>query len=427
MAGLALYRGLTSIATPAVDILLNRRLARGKEDPDRLPERRGIASRERPPGPLVWLHAASVGEAQSALSLISRMLDARPEISILVTTGTVTSARLLAERLPPRSFHQFVPVDCPSWVGRFFDHWRPDLALWMESELWPNLLGEAAARSIPAILVNGRMSARSFGNWRRFAGSARSLLGKFVLCLAQTEEQAERLRRLHAPAVDCVGNLKYSAVPLPADEEALQLHRTAFQGRPLWLAASTHPGEEVAAASVHRHLKDRYPDILSIIVPRHPARAAEIAETLRAHGLTVMRRSEKPALSGGTEIYLADTMGELGLFYRLAPIAFVGGSLSPHGGHNPLEPAQLGCAILYGPDMTNFQTVADTLERHGGARRCADTDDLAQTVELLLTNATTRQAQVAAAKEIAEANRSVVDQVYAILTPHLDRMKERAQ
>jgi 3-deoxy-D-manno-octulosonic-acid transferase len=422
MAGLALYRGLTSIATPVVDILLKRRLARGKEDPDRLPERRGVASRARPPGPLVWLHAASVGEAQSALALIGRILDARPEFSILVTTGTVTSARLLAERLPPRSLHQFVPVDCPSWVGRFFDHWRPDLALWMESELWPNLLGEAAARSIPAILVNGRMSARSFGNWRRFSGSARSLLGKFVLCLAQSEEQADRLRRLQAPAVDCVGNLKYSAAPLPADDSALQQHRTALDGRPLWLAASTHPGEEDAAATVHRRLKDRHPALLTIIVPRHPARATEIADTLRADGLTVMRRSENPILTGGAEIYLADTMGELGLFYRLAPIAFVGGSLSPHGGHNPLEPAQLGCAVLYGPDMTNFQTVADALEQQGGARRCADTEALAHAVNMLLNDETTRHAQIAAAKEVADANRSVVDRVYAVLTPYLDRI-----
>ena len=426
MTGLALYRGLTSIATPAVDILLKRRLARGKEDPDRLPERRGTASRERPPGPLVWLHAASVGEAQSALSLIARILDARPELSILVTTGTVTSARLLADRLPPRSFHQFVPVDCPSWVGRFFNHWRPDLALWMESELWTNLLGEAAARSVPAILINGRMSARSFDNWRRFSGSARTLLSKFVLCLAQSEEQAERFRRLQAPAVDCVGNLKYSAAPLPADDGALQIHRTALDGRPLWLAASTHPGEEAAAASVHRQLKDRHPDILTIIAPRHPARAPEITEMLRGRGLTVMRRSEDPALAGGAEVYLADTMGELGLFYRLAPIAFVGGSLSAHGGHNPLEPAQLGCAVLYGPDMTNFQTVADALEQHGGARQCTDIDNLAQTVDMLLNDDIARQAQIAAAKEIADANRRVVDRVYDVLTPHLDRMKERA-
>ncbi|MDH3703701.1 MAG: 3-deoxy-D-manno-octulosonic acid transferase, partial [Alphaproteobacteria bacterium] len=296
----------------------------------------------------------------------------------------------------------------------------------MESELWPNLLGEAAARSVPAILINGRMSARSFDNWRRFSGSARTLLSKFVLCLAQSEEQAERFRRLQAPAVDCVGNLKYSAAPLPADDGALQIHRTALDGRPLWLAASTHPGEEAAAASVHRQLKDRHPDILTIIAPRHPARAPEITEMLRGRGLTVMRRSEDPALAGGAEVYLADTMGELGLFYRLAPIAFVGGSLSAHGGHNPLEPAQLGCAVLYGPDMTNFQTVADALEQHGGARQCTDIDNLAQTVDMLLNDDIARQAQIAAAKEIADANRRVVDRVYDVLTPHLDRMKERA-
>lgn len=421
MVGLALYRGITAVAAPAVDLLLKRRLARGKEDPDRLPERRGIPSQDRPAGPLVWLHAASVGEAQSALALIDAILAARPAMSVLVTTGTVTSARLLAKRLPPRSLHQFVPVDCPGWVGRFLDHWRPDLALWIESEIWPNLLAETGKRSIPAILVNGRMSARTFANWRRVAGLAQSLLANFDLCLAQSEEQAERLRRLKAPAVDCVGNLKFSAAALPVDDAQLLKLQEETASRPLWLAASTHPGEESIAADLHHTLKSRHPNLLTVIVPRHPARGAEIARALREQGLAVIQRSEGAAMTDGEDIYLADTMGELGLFYRLAPVAFVGGSMAQHGGHNPLEPAQLGCAVLYGPDMTNFQTVADVLEHKRGAVRCADAGALARAVDALLTDTARREAQADAAKSVADENRDVVDRVYTILAPYLDR------
>ena len=277
MATLALYRGLTAIAAPFIDFYLSRRLARGKEDPSRLTERRGVASRERPDGPLIWLHAASVGEAQSALALIRRILDSHAGLHVLVTTGTVTSAQLLADRLPPRSFHQFVPVDRLSWVRRFLDYWRPDLSLWMESDLWPNLLSETVNRGLPAVLVNGRMSSRSYNRWRRVSGFARRLIRGFSLCLAQTEEQAERLRALGADQVKCVGNLKFSAAPLPGDEDDLRVLRDAIGDRPIWLAASTHPGEEAMVADVHDRLAARYPNLLTLIVPRHPSRGADVA------------------------------------------------------------------------------------------------------------------------------------------------------
>jgi 3-deoxy-D-manno-octulosonic-acid transferase len=337
---LALYRGLTALATPLIHVYLARRRAQGKEDPARFEERRGRATRPRPSGPLIWLHGASVGEAMSVLTLIERLRGERPALSVMLTTGTVTSAALVAERLPTGAFHQYVPVDRPVWVRRFLDHWRPDLALWVESELWPNLVDEVHRRRVPMVLLNGRMSAGSYRRWRRLPGIIAPLLGRFALCLTQDDDQVAHFAGLGAPVVRCVGNLKCASGPLPVDAAALTALHTAVDDRPLWLAASTHDGEETMAADVHRRLAG-HRRLLTIIVPRHATRGPAIAAALGAQGLRVARRGAGEPLDATTEVYVADTIGELGLFYRLAEIAFVGGSLVPHGGHNPLEPAQL--------------------------------------------------------------------------------------
>ncbi|HZB92546.1 MAG TPA: 3-deoxy-D-manno-octulosonic acid transferase, partial [Stellaceae bacterium] len=348
-SALALYRAATTLAGPAVRLYLLGRLARGKEDGARLGERFGRASRKRPDGPLVWVHAASIGEAVSMLALIDAVTAERPALSVLVTTGTVSSARLLASRLPAeRAFHHYVPVDRPAYVRRFLDHWQPDLALWVESELWPNLITATAARDIPLLLINGRMSQQSFDGWRRWPRLVGAVIGAFDLCLAQDVVQAERLRQLGARRALCVGNLKSAAGPLPVSQSELAKLAARAAGRPLWLAASTHDGEEEAAAEAHRLLRQRWPDLLTLVVPRHPARAAAVAQMLRSRGLSVARRSLADTITPETDIYLGDTLGELGLFYRLAGIAFIGGSLVPMGGHNPLEAALLDCAILHG-------------------------------------------------------------------------------
>jgi 3-deoxy-D-manno-octulosonic-acid transferase len=424
---LVIYAALARLAGPAIRVLLNDRLQRGKEEAERIPERIGLAGAPRPDGPLLWLHAASVGESQSALVLLGRLLDTRPGLSVLVTTGTVTSARLLATRLPPRCVHQFVPADCPRWVGRFLDHWRPDAAIWMESELWPNLIRTTAARGIPAALVNARMSDRSFANWRRVPGMVRALLGCFDTCLAQSEEQAARLRALGAEHAVSTGNLKFSAAPLAADPDALQRLKENLAGRMVWLAASTHAGEETLAAQVHARLKPHHPGLLTIIAPRHPDRAEDIAQIIAAHELTAVRRSSGQAIGPADDIYLADTMGELGLFYRLAPVSYVGGGIAQLGGHNPLEPAQLGSAVLHGPDMANFRTVAEAFAEAGAAIECADVDDMTRAVDRLLSDETARKAQAEAARRITEANRDVVETVVARLTPLLDRTGAEAR
>jgi 3-deoxy-D-manno-octulosonic-acid transferase len=414
-----IYRGLTAIGGPAIRLYLARRQAAGKEDPARRGERLGIASCPRPAGRLIWFHAASVGESLSVLVLIQRLLDRHPGLSVLVTTGTVTSAELMARRLPPGAVHQYIPVDRAAYVRRFLDHWRPDLALWVESEIWPNLLWEIGRRGIPAALINARMSARSFRRWRKVPGFIGPLLAPFRLSLTQTEVEADRLRQLGAADVRSVGNLKFSAEPLPADDIALTDLRRALADRPVWLLASTHPGEEEIAAAVHTALSDRLPDLLTILAPRHPQRGADIATLLSARGLTAARRAEGALPAPGDAVYIADTMGEMGLLFRLCPVVCIGGSLVPHGGHNPIEPAQLGCAVLYGPHMTNFAEMTAELEMAGAARPVADAGDLTETVGRLLTDEDARMTLAEAALRVAERNRLAVDAVVTALIPLL--------
>ncbi|MBE88351.1 MAG: 3-deoxy-D-manno-octulosonic acid transferase [Rhodospirillaceae bacterium] len=417
MSGLALYRGFTRIGMPMARLLLRRRLAKGKEDAARIGEREGIASLTRPEGPVAWLHAASVGEAQSALILIEKLLSENRELRILVTTGTVTSASYLKDRLPNRAFHQYLPLDCPQWVNRFLNHWKPDIAIWMESEFWPNLIVETKRRDIPALLVNARMSANSLRAWQRMNGMAKYLISGFRLCLAQTEYQAELLQKFGAMNVSCVGNLKYSAAPLAVVEQDLEALQSEIGIRPVWVAASTHAGEEVLASNAHTALLADIPELLTIIVPRHPSRAANIETTLSQRGHNCIRRSTGKRIELDTAIYIADTLGELGLFYRLARISYIGGSMSHHGGHNPLEAAQLGCAVIHGPDMDNFSSVAAALASSHGSVVVGTAQELAHAIRELFEDREFLVGQTARAAAVAETNRGVVDSVYAAIAP----------
>ncbi|MEK7819578.1 MAG: 3-deoxy-D-manno-octulosonic acid transferase [Pseudomonadota bacterium] len=422
---LALYRAATVVGWPLVRLYLARRMARGKEDAARFPERLGRPSRARPAGRLIWLHGASVGESLSLLPLIARILAtaARPT-HVLVTTGTVTSARLMAERLPPGAFHQYVPIDAPGAVRGFLDHWRPDLVLWTESEFWPNLLTGIARRRIPLALVQGRISDRSLAAWRRVPGLIRELLAGFSLCLGQTEEDARRLSLLGAGNAGCAGNLKFAASPLPVDESALADLRARLNGRPVWVAASTHPGEEEIVARAHRALLARHPGLLTIIVPRHPERgpaiAAEIARMADNGSLRLARRAagEKPAADTG--IYLADTMGELGLFFRLARVAFIGKSLVPLGGQNPLEPARLGCPVVFGPHMGNFTAIAKRMLESSAAMEADDGVGLIAVVDRLLSDAALRARMARAGQTLAAMESESLERTMAALKPLLD-------
>ncbi len=414
-----LYRGLTHVGGPAIRYYLHRRRLAGKEDPTRQDERLGIPSCPRPPGPLVWFHAASVGESLSIVILINRLIAANPDLHVLVTTGTVTSAQVMAQRLPRGAFHQFAPVDRPGYVARFLDHWRPDLVLWIESEIWPNMLWEIARRGLPAALVNARMSERSFQRWRRVPGFIEPLLGAFRLCLAQTAADGDRLRRLGLADVRSIGNLKYSSEPPPAAPERLAALAQAVAGRPVWLLASSHPGEDAIAADVHTALANRLPGLLTVIAPRHPHRGEAIRALLAERGLTAARRATGALPTAGDPAYIADTMGEMGVLFRLAPVVCVGGSLVPHGGQNPIEPAQLGCALVFGPHMGNFAEIVAELVQTGAARQVADGEGLVQAVGDLLGDPAGRETLASAALRVTEEHRQVASRSLTALGPLL--------
>src|SRR6202047_1388313 len=358
---LRFYRRLSSAVVPLAPALINRRLKLGKEDPARSGERCGMRQDARPSGPLVWVHGASVGEVLAAAALIEKLRALN--IRILVTSGTVTSAAIVAKRFPADIIHQYVPYDSPRYVARFLDHWRPSLALFIESDLWPNLILSSAARRLPMVLINGRMSHRSFPRWRRVSGTISALLGQFEVCLAQSRVDADRFTALGSRNVVVTGNLKLDVPAPPADFTKLERLMSVTRGRPIVVAASTHPGEEEILIETHKTLAGFFPGLLTVIVPRHADRGAAIARTIEASGLHASLRSREELPTAATDIYLADTMGELGLFYRLAPIVFMGGSLVEHGGQNPIEAIKTGAAIVPGPLAFNFTDVYEALDK----------------------------------------------------------------
>ena len=383
---LKLYRSGTSALRAAAPVLLKYRERQGKEDPERRAERLGQSSKVRPAGPLAWVHAASVGETNAVLSLIEGLLNAEPALHVLLTTGTTTSAGLAARRLPPRAIHQFVPLDAAQYVGAFLDHWRPDLAIFTESEIWPNLILESSQRKIAMALINARMSPRSMKRWRRNARLARPLFSRFAIVLAQNDMVARTIKSLGAPNVITAGNIKIDAPPPPANADDLAKIKAATSGRPLLLAASTHPGEEAIVARAHDVLAKSLPHLLTIIVPRHPDRAPVLQSEIEAMGLKVTRRSTAGLPSRETQIYLADTIGELGTFYALCPVAFIGGSLIEHGGQNPIEAIRHGALVLTGPSTHNFREAYDAVLDFGGVKVVKSADDMATAAALLLAD-----------------------------------------
>lgn len=395
-AVLSLWLGVTRLIAPFGETILKKRLAKGKEDPERWRERLGAATRPRPAGRLVWVHAVSVGESLSVLPLV-RMLVAGGA-SVLVTTTTVTSARLMGDRLPEGALHQFLPLDTAPAVTAFLDHWRPDIAVMVESEFWPRLIHETHARGIPLVLANARMSGTSARRWQRMRGPIRAMLRRFSVIMVPDAALADTLADLGADRarITVTGSLKRGAQRLPVDRaESARLSET-FGARPRWVAASTHAGEEEIVAAAQRIVLATYPDALLVLAPRHPERGAAVADLLGGAGLAVARRTAGDAVTTQTQVYLADTLGELGLWFDLCPVAFVGGSLVPVGGHNAYEPVAHGAAVLTGPRVENFAGLYDRLLSAGGARVVPDAQGLAAAV-LDLFDPAHRSAMAAAA------------------------------
>ncbi|MCV3735401.1 lipid IV(A) 3-deoxy-D-manno-octulosonic acid transferase (plasmid) [Rhizobium sp. TRM96647] len=421
---LSAYRWVGLCLYPVMRPYLAIRAAKGKEERGRRRERFGHASIERPAGPLVWFHAASVGETNALLPLIREVR--RRGINVLLTTGTVTSARVARERLGETVIHQYVPLDLKPTVSRFLDHWHPDLAVMAESEIWPMTILELGARHIAQVLVNGRMSDRSFQRWKKRPAIADALFEKFALVVAQSEVDAERFRALGALPVIVTGNLKVETDAPPYDPAVLAGYLGQLGERKTWAAISTFEGEEAAAGSVHRALRERT-GLLTIIVPRHPERSDAIEEALVAKGLKVARRTRNDPLTADTDIFLGDTIGEMGLYLRMTEIAFVGRSLFGEGGQNPLEPAMLGCAVLSGPNVQNFRESYQRLARSGSAKMVRDVEMLAKGVGYLLSHADMRNKMIEAGHDTVHEMRGALADTIRGLEPYLNPLTVKAR
>jgi 3-deoxy-D-manno-octulosonic-acid transferase len=405
------------IGAPVAGVLLQWRQRHGKEDAARRGERLGIAGCERPNGALIWVHASSVGESIAALPLIDRL--AARGLTILMTTVTLTAAEVVQTRLPTRALHQFVPIDTPHAVDRFLDHWRPSLAIFIESELWPTMLKALHRRALPLVVVNARMSKRSFRAWGRFSAIANSVLGRADLFLAQTADDAERLKSLGAANVGVSGNLKFDVPPPPPDETALADLRQQIGGRPTFVAASTHPGEETAIIAAYLDLKQSGTSILTVLAPRHPERGDAVAELVKNAGLVLGRRSRGDRIRKETEIYLVDTIGEMGMWYRTADVAFLGGSIVSRGGQNPIEPAKLMVPIVHGPHVGNFREVYDAFAAADADTVAGDATALADAVRRLIQSGAERQRLAENARRCIEKRTGALEKTLAALEPYL--------
>lgn len=417
---LRLYRLATSLLEPVAPAILASRAGKGKEDRARLRERQGYASTVRPTGEVVWIHAVSVGESLSALPLVAKLRRKRPDLTVLLTSGTVTSAALLAERLPAGAIHQYVPLDTPAAAGRFLDHWRPGLAIFIESEFWPNLILGAKTRGANLALLSARVTEKTAKGWESAPAMARTVLEAFDTVLPQDAATERRLLRVGVVS-DGRLNLKYVGEPLACDSAELARLRGEIGKRRVALAASTHSGEEAYVASAFHMMPPMTPPPLLIVAPRHPERGAEVVAQLKARGRTVARRSTGEPITPQTEIYVADTLGEMGLFFRLADVAVMGGSFVPGiGGHNPLEPARLGVPVITGETAFNFSDVYGEMLTGGHAARLAEREeDLTRQMHELLSDPAKAKRIGEAARQFALDQSSALDLAWAKLEPLL--------
>ena len=411
------YRWMGAGIYPIMGPYLAYRASKGKEEHARRKERYGRSNVPRPSGSLIWVHAASVGETSAVLPLVREIVSRG--VSVVLTTGTVTSAKLADERLGNLVIHQYVPLDFKPAVSNFLSHWKPDLALIAESEIWPMTILELGARRVPQILVNGRLSDRSFAAWKNRSYLAEALFENMSHVVAQSEVDGARFHELGARPVTVSGNLKVDMSGPPADAEAVRSLTAAIGTRPVWAAISTHDGEEEIAADVHRMVSTRYPQLLTVIVPRHPDRAPAIAAMLAAKGLTVAQRGRNEAITPQTQVYLGDTIGEMGLFLRLTEIAFVGKSLTGTGGQNPLEPAALDTVVLSGQNVQNFRDSYRKLIADGNARLVKDKDMLAGAISYLLGNPAVRYKMIDAGRRSVQDMQGALAKTLAVLEPFI--------
>jgi len=411
------YKALGLVLYPFMGPFLRFRAGRGKEDRGRRYERYGYPSADKPNGPIIWFHAASVGEANAVIPVIEHVNALG--IHTIMTTGTVTSAEIVRKRLPRESYHQYVPLDLKPALGRFLDHWQPDVCIFTESEIWPMTLMELSNRNIPTILVNARMSDRSYKRWKNATDFAGVLFENFSHVIAQSKIDAERFKSLGARPVEVSGNLKVDTDSLPFKQAELEQLKGSINDRYCWVAVSTHEGEEEIIGRVHKALKAKHPELLTIVVPRHPERGAGVTALLKEIGLNVATRSLDEKISSDVDIYMGDTIGEMGLYLRLASVCFMGKSLKANGGQNPLEPAMTGTAIVSGQNVQNFRDTYRGLLQTGGVRLVSDEKMLAANVEYLFLNDAERQKMTIAALETIKLMSGALDKTNHILDSYL--------
>ncbi|RCL01164.1 MAG: 3-deoxy-D-manno-octulosonic-acid transferase [Candidatus Tokpelaia sp. JSC085] len=413
---LFVYRSIGMLIRPLIPFYLSWRAVCGKEEMNRRHERIGQPSRIRPKGPLIWLHAASVGETIALIPLLEQILSS--QVNILLTTGTVTSAQLVTKHFANRLVHQYVPLDFSGVMRRFLEHWKPNLVLICESEIWPVRICELAQHHIPQILLNAKLSERSCKAWKQYAVFAHEIFSEFAVVICQSDADAERYRMLGAQNVIVAGNLK-SDVVLPAHVQDLKTYRHAISQRPIWAAVSTHEGEELIASQVHTILRKRYPTLLTIIVPRHPERVSMIINKLKRKDYVCVRKSLNELPTARTDILLGDTIGEMGFYLRLTEIAFIGKSLMAEGGHNPLEPALIGAAILSGPNIGNFREIYDELMANNAVRFVFDSTMLAEHVHYLLERSDVRREMIESGRHTVAKLCGALDRTFDVLKPFL--------
>ncbi len=413
------YKLLTILLSPFFYLLVGLRVIKGKENSKRYKEKLGFFSYPRPKGQLLWFHAASVGELNSIIFLIKRLSEERPKLNFLITTITVNSEKIFHKAGLLRTIHQFLPLDIPFLARKFTNYWHPELGIFVDSELWPNLLTEAAHK-MRLINLNGRISDKSFARWKYFSPLISYMYKKFSLILPTSQTEMKKIQYfIKSDAVKYVGNLKYAMPALSCNEEELKILKKALAKRKIWIAASTHKGEEEILIACHQELLKEFPDLLLIIAPRHPERGSDITRLAKEQGCKVAVRSQQEKITKSCNVYIADTIGELGLIYRLSDIVFVGGSLIPHGGHNFLEAARLGCSVIVGPCTHNFKDLTEEFKQMNAILIASNAEQLVTSVHSLLTKPSLKMKYIQNAGSFSAATDHIMDQTVKVILGYL--------
>ena len=418
---LHLYRVLMALAAPLLPLYLKKRAKAGKEDLTRLSERYGTASRPRPDGNLIWFHGASVGETMMALPVIKWILSTDKTAHVLVTSGTTTSADMLKTRLPDRAFHQYLPADHFKYARKFLDHWQPDSCLWLESDIWPNILISHKARNTPLVFLNARLSESSRNGWMKRPKTAKVLFNLFDSILPADNETAECLSDILGRDVETIGNLKIVGTPLPVEKDDLNHIKGHLKTRPdIWCAASTHAGEDEIILDAHLEILKQFPEASLILAPRHPERGDDITTLLKNRKLSHARWGEPQ--SETVSVLLVDQMGKMGAIFRESRVVLMGGSLLPHlKGHNPLEPAHFNCAIMNGPYVSSFQKIYDNMKTLNAAflLETPDSHHIAERLKLWFQYDGNRSRSAKGAQNFANQNPDLFLKITAHLAPFI--------